>query len=54
MEEEVVGGDGGDVFKRCNLEELAALDSSVFKLHDGSVGACRRRPRVFGHVEDSV
>lgn len=53
MEEGGRGG-GGDVFKRCNLEGLAALDSSVFKLHGGSVRACRRRPRAFGHVDDSV
>lgn len=44
----------GGVFKRCNLEGPAALDSSVFKLHDGYVRACRRRSRFFGHVDDSV
>lgn len=43
-----------EVFKRCNLEEPVALISSVFKLHDGSVRASRRRSRVFGHVDDSV
>lgn len=51
MEEEEVGG--GGVFKRCNLEELAALESSVFKLHGGYVRA-RRRLRFFGHVGGSV